>query len=130
MSETEVRSILRSFCADLDRQARRVVGRGVRLVVMPAVFGAGIALWGCDEGPAPTDTTYGDTTSDNGPMPAYGVEPWDATPDYGPMPPYMAPDINDPGPTPEYAAAVLENTLSLVATMTTTADVLAAWTAR
>lgn len=121
MSEREMRHLLASLCADLDRRARQL-GRGVKKVVLPAALGAGLALGmgGCsdDSSTAPdakVDKKDGGTTDakvDIGPVTPYGI-PSDIgvdTPgtlymapdfkaqdltkkeDVGPVPPYMAPD--------------------------------------
>ena len=86
MAEDEIRRILSSVCASLDRRAKSAM----RKLVVPGVLGVGLALGGC-----------GDDSGE--PAPAYGVPQVDARIDTGPQPDYMAVHV-DIGAQPAYLA--------------------------
>ena len=119
MSEREMRQILASLCADLDRRAR-ALGRGVKKALVPAALGAGLALGAgacSDDASSPKDARVEASTKDMGAemSPLY-MAPEDAaiqsdvgpTADVGvdlPGTLYMAPDAGtDVGPVPPYMA--------------------------
>lgn len=103
MSEREIRQIIACVCADLDRQVRAAVSKGVRKVVLPAALGAGLAFTGaaCDDGGGelygapPMEASVSDRGVDQGPAVLYGVPDGggelDSVADGEPAPLYAAP---------------------------------------
>ena len=101
MTEKEIRGVLRSLCADLDRRARKAA----RAVVLPAVLGAGLS--GCSATPDYGAPFPNDHRVDDLAQIEQGV---DSRIDLGPAPEYAAVFDGgvdgrvDSGPAPEYAA--------------------------
>ena len=100
MSEKEIRELLHTLCADIDRRAKRT-GRTLKKAAIPLALGAGLALGvgGCSD-----DTTSPPPKADQGAtydgiQPAYMAPPFEM----GPAPAYAVPGV-DSGPAPEYAA--------------------------
>ena len=76
MTEREIREVIRELCDELDQGARRVMQKGLRKVILPAMLGAGLALsaGGCgDRQPIPPQI-------DRGTVAPYGaINPYDGT---------------------------------------------------
>lgn len=99
MSEKEIRELLHTLCADIDRRAKRTA-RTLKKAAIPFAIGAGLALGagGCsDDATSPPKVDKG--AQYDGIQPAYMAPPFEM----GPAPAYAVPGV-DSGPAPEYAA--------------------------
>lgn len=103
MSEKEIRELLHTLCADIDRRARETA-RTLKKAALPLAIGAGLALGvgGCsDDSTSPPKADQG--VRYDGIQPAYMAPPFEM----GPAPAYAVPGLDgkiDTGPAPEYAA--------------------------